>query len=435
MARENSLLHQQIMLLSGQLAPIMDRVGRIYTDFSPHLINNVNSYNNSINNRERNSSRRALRQRTYNPRGRERIRSEDSSESSDDSLSRRGSNSSEHSEPRAEREGEEQDSNEIRDRLRSISSTISRIRSSISSMRSLIFNNLPNGEGTQNGDESVISEREERKVTVNVQVPIISSPGDIASIHNRLNRFISGLSVDPSTLDRFLDRQATNSLGDEPSVNNSNNRNSQVPNTNESGNSSNEELRNNLAETRISPPNTESDDHHHHTHDHLMNLLGVNDRGAMGILGGRAGFGLLGNSLGDIGSEVEGIEFHIHALMPGGEGQENQIMSSNPLNPLNVVNRNPIPPMPPAPVPSLPSLQIRREESRNQNLNTEIRDPVQFTDVGVQTESLRIRRERRNRMARNREDPNNEDENGEAIGRNTMMPNINRPFGNPNNFR
>ena len=39
---DNSLLFQKIMLLSGQLAPIMDRIGRLYTDFSPHLLYSVN---------------------------------------------------------------------------------------------------------------------------------------------------------------------------------------------------------------------------------------------------------------------------------------------------------------------------------------------------------------------------------------------------------
>ena len=48
MINENALLHQQIMLLSGQLAPIMDRVGRLFTDFSPHLVYDVNSFNNDV---------------------------------------------------------------------------------------------------------------------------------------------------------------------------------------------------------------------------------------------------------------------------------------------------------------------------------------------------------------------------------------------------
>ena len=38
MVEQNSLLLQRIMLLQSQLAPIMDRMGRLMADFSPHLV-------------------------------------------------------------------------------------------------------------------------------------------------------------------------------------------------------------------------------------------------------------------------------------------------------------------------------------------------------------------------------------------------------------
>lgn len=48
MIKANSLLLQQIIVLSSQLSPIMDRMGRLMTDYSPHMISQVNSFNDDL---------------------------------------------------------------------------------------------------------------------------------------------------------------------------------------------------------------------------------------------------------------------------------------------------------------------------------------------------------------------------------------------------
>lgn len=121
---------------------------------------------------------------------------------SSEMFSRESASSREGDQPEERQPGRRRNrgNNEIRSRLRSISNTISRIRSSISSMRTLIFNNLGRGEGEE-GTEGEIRQLQENipRVSVNAQVPIISSPGDIASVHN--------------IFDRFVDRQMVNIIG------------------------------------------------------------------------------------------------------------------------------------------------------------------------------------------------------------------------------
>lgn len=56
-------------MLSGQLAPIMDRIGRVYSDFAPHLIQNVNNFN-----RDTISQPTRTEERKRNRRGRQRER-------------------------------------------------------------------------------------------------------------------------------------------------------------------------------------------------------------------------------------------------------------------------------------------------------------------------------------------------------------------------
>ena len=90
---ENALLYQQIILLSGQLAPIMDRIGRLYTDFSPHLLSNVNSFNSDMRNREHRTNRNRRNRRHHNRENR-RERSEENSRRSDEELDDNINNSS-----------------------------------------------------------------------------------------------------------------------------------------------------------------------------------------------------------------------------------------------------------------------------------------------------------------------------------------------------
>lgn len=420
MAAENALLHQQIMLLSGQLAPIMDRVGRMYTDFSPHLLDSVNTYNSSISNRERNRQENVDRSRTHHPRRRQNLESDDLSESSDDDFSRRENSESDHEQEQEQersREGnssEQQDSAQIRNRLRSISSTISRIRSSISSMRSLIFNNL-GGDGDNNLNESTTEEREERKIQVNAQIPIISSPGDIASVHNRLNRFISGLSIDQGSLDRMLDRQAMNGTGTEGLFANLANRNNQAPNSNASGSSSensrgnnednqqqnNEEVQN--AENRANqdqegePQNNETQENEedneppHHHPGNLFDLLGGpgNDRGDMGFLS---------SNLAGFGDPSDTIEFHIHAFMPGANapGQPPvQAPLARPQEGQAPVIGSQMPAAEDGMPPYQPQVDQTSEPERV-DASTSAEGPL-MVETAVQTEGIRIRRDRRER--------------------------------------
>lgn len=206
LVNDNSRLRQQIILLSGQLAPIMDRVGRVYTDFSPHLVSDVNKFNNEIRPREnRNQDRRRNRRRHQTEqqdqnrnRSQENSRGSDLEEDFDDEMLSNSSNSLSRNSTRSNdaesRQNRHQEgSTNIRHRLRSLSNTISQIRSSISSMRSLIFNNLGRPEGEENVEEELginINQSNSRMSTVNIQVPIISSPGDIASVHNIFDRFV-----------------------------------------------------------------------------------------------------------------------------------------------------------------------------------------------------------------------------------------------------
>lgn len=317
---ENAVLYQQIMLLSGQLAPIMDRIGRLYTDFSPHLLSSVSSFNSDMRNREHRTNRNR-RSRRHN-RDRRRNRSEDNSRQSDEELGDAGSNSSDSlsrdsndsnnrgsGDDRADRTG----NNEIRSRLRSISNTISRIRSSISSMRTLIFNNLGRGEHGEDGSQNRfgIDERGERQIIVNPQVPIISSPGDIASVHN--------------IFDRFIDRQMVNVIGNDGNPSNRQNRNNQNQsnqnNSNEPNERSNNESENNNANNR----NRRSNTNNQRQGDLLSQLVG--DAGPLGFLNSEFG----GSGFGG-GSET--IEFHIHAFVPSGSRDENPIQR-NILNSLN----------------------------------------------------------------------------------------------------
>ena len=48
MIRENSKLYQKIVHLSAQLGPILDRAGRLLTDFSPHLMRDVTDFNRDL---------------------------------------------------------------------------------------------------------------------------------------------------------------------------------------------------------------------------------------------------------------------------------------------------------------------------------------------------------------------------------------------------
>eukprot|EP00344_Euplotes_crassus_P010794 CAMPEP_0197003152 /NCGR_PEP_ID=MMETSP1380-20130617/7505_1 /TAXON_ID=5936 /ORGANISM="Euplotes crassus, Strain CT5" /LENGTH=545 /DNA_ID=CAMNT_0042421575 /DNA_START=235 /DNA_END=1869 /DNA_ORIENTATION=- len=432
MATENSLLNQQIMILSGQLAPIMDRVGRMYTDFSPHLLHSVNNYNGNINssnanNRDRNTHENAERSRTHHPRRRERLRSEDSEESSDDDFSRRDSDESDN-EDRDNTQQEEQqrdrreDSHEIRNRLRSISSTISRIRSSISSMRSLIFNNVEEDDESNN-NESRNEEREERNVAVNAQIPVISSPGDIASVHSRLNRFINGLTIDQGSLDRMLDRQAMNGMETEGFISSLANRNNPGQNSNgsrnprdDSGNNPTENRQENPSQnngerinregqrrnqnTEINHNHDHIHDHHHHTSPNLFDLLGPAGNG-------RGGLGILGNNLGGLGDASDTIEFHIHAFMPNSNGPS-PLAPRQPNVPLpRPENHLPpfapqIPPlqaqMPPPELQAPPIGEPQRPELVDASTSA---DPPQMRSTSVQTEGIRIRRDRRERNREN----------------------------------
>lgn len=404
MINENAQLNQQIIMMSAQLAPIMDRVGRAFTDYSPHLLNNVNLFNNAMNN-DSVTEERLRRHRTQQPRGRQRNRSMDSGELSSDSLSRH-SNNSENS------NNDDNDPNsgaEIRTRLRSISNTISRIRSSISSMRSLIFNNLGRADNEGNLDnEARIDERGDRRFTVNAQIPIISSPGDIASVHN--------------IFDRFVDRQMVNVIGGEGAAPRNRNRNEPTSSNNESNNTSNESSNtdrnnpsgnvpninaannvsgnaSNVADQRNLPNRREA---YNNPTDYLMDMLGEggNGLGLLNSLGGLSGLGGLGglgglSGLGGLGGpggsniSSDTIELHIHAFMPNRgenttEQQRNQVL--NPVrNQNNVRSRD-------------------RSNSDESDNNSRVRQSeqrrVRFTETGVQTMD---RRSRRRRDDRNRE--------------------------------
>ena len=321
---ENALLYQQIILLSGQLAPIMDRIGRLYTDFSPHLLSNVNSFNSDMRNREHRTNRNRRNRRHHNRENR-RERSEENSRRSDEELDDNINNSSDSlsrdsndSNSRGNDRNDQNGNNEIRSRLRSISNTISRIRSSISSMRTLIFNNLGRGDRTEDNPQNRfgIDERGERQIIVNPQVPIISSPGDIASVHN--------------IFDRFIDRQMINIIGGDGNQNNRANRNNQNSNPNTQANA-NEVFERPNNEPEISSNNSNNrnrrpDANPQRQNDFLSQLVG--EGGPLGSLL-NSEFG--GNGFGG-GSDT--IEFHIHAFVPSGNRDENPIQR----NISNIIN-------------------------------------------------------------------------------------------------
>ena len=428
MADENSELHQQIMLLTGQLAPIMDRVGRMYTDFSPHLLKSVNTYNTNISTgEERNRDRRDVRHRTYQPRRarRNRDRSDDSSDLSSDSLSRGSDESSDNGEE--ERNQERRDSNnedrgEIRSRLRSISNTINRIRSSISSMRSMIYNNL-GVEGDSSVNESQVEEREERKTSINAQVPIIASPGDIASVHNIFDRFVDRQMVNVMGGEGLLRNRNNNNPNNNPAPNNEirnsnpenanngeNNGNSTDPSplnrndTNRNNQRNQEEENNNSNDRGLNSIRQNLDNlqqEHEATGDSLMELLGA-DRGGLGLLGnaigGLGGFGSGGLNTGGMGAGgSDTIELHIHAFMPNGSnGPENPAnRNENPNNPLQI-NLNSDNPARNMNERNEQELIINNNEEENEREEIEERTP-RFVDASVQTNMLRIRRDRRER--------------------------------------
>jgi hypothetical protein len=300
MINDNALLYQQIILLSGQLAPIMDRVGRLYTDFSPHLLNNVNSFNNEHNsvasriteNRRRHRGRQNDRVNNRNRSEENSQRSELEEERDDGDLSRSSDSLSRDSNTSGNREGRDRNAggSEIRNRLRSISNTISRIRSSINSMRSLIFNNLGRSEREEDNDNDFrIDERGDRRITVNAQIPILSSPGDIASVHN--------------IFDRFVDRQMVNIIGGDNNPNRNRNNRPQQPNASSNDQNTSSEGSSNNAENEENNRNRRG---HAHTHD-LSELFGEGN-----------GLGFLNSALGGLGNAGEAIELHIHAFVPNG---------------------------------------------------------------------------------------------------------------------
>lgn len=179
-------------------------------------------------------------------------------------------------------------------------------------MRTLIFNNLGRGE---HGEDSAqnrlgIDESDGRQLIVNPQVPIISSPGDIASVH--------------SIFDRFIDRQMVNVIGNEGNPPNRSNRNNQnQPNQNNSNEQN--ERSNNDSENNTNNRNRRSNAGNQRQGDFLSQLVG--EGGPLGFLNSEFG----GTGFGG-GSET--IEFHIHAFVPPNGRDENPIQR-NILNSLN----------------------------------------------------------------------------------------------------
>lgn len=179
-------------------------------------------------------------------------------------------------------------------------------------MRTLIFNNLGRGE---NGEESAqnrygIDERGDRQIIVNPQVPIISSPGDIASVHN--------------IFDRFIDNQMINVIGNDGNNQNRQNRNNQ--NASNQGNPPEQNERpSNDSDNNASNRNRRSNATNQRQGDLLSQLMG--GAGPLGFLNSEFG----GTGFGG-GSET--IEFHIHAFVPPSGRDENPIQR-NILSSLN----------------------------------------------------------------------------------------------------
>jgi hypothetical protein len=386
---DNAQLQQQIILLSGQLAPIMDRVGRVFTDFSPHLVYDVNGFNNDLRppranrNEERKRNRRRHSERQRN-RSQENSRGSDLDEEFDDQLSNSTNSLSRNSDRSNEREGRRAngESTNIRTRLRSLSNTISQIRSSISSMRNLIFNNLGGGENGENVEEELqIDQRGQNLSTVNVQVPIISSPGDIASVHN--------------IFDRFVDRQMVNIMSGE------NEPNAQTPQADPASNTPN--------------PNPAAA-----TTSNRQNRQATRANGPqIDLTGGAGNLGMLSQALGGTGAFGAGsdtIELHIHAFMPSNRdvaNPNNQNTATSPELPSELqsilnqaASQAPAPQAQPTPPPAQPTLPpVQQTQPRPSLSNTSplartltSNSNIQVTATNVQTEINGIQISRGNTM-------------------------------------
>lgn len=402
---DNALLQQQIILLSGQLAPIMDRVGRLYTDFSPHLVYDVNAFNSELRPRQNRAEERKRNRHRHNTE-RQRNRSEENSRNSgleedfDDELSNssdnisRNSGNSQEQENNGER-GSNRDTNNIRTRLRSLSNTISQIRSSISSMRNLIFNNLGRGDIDENAEEELNIDMRGRNIAVNVQVPIISSPGDIASVHN--------------IFDRFVDRQMINLIGGEnqgPRVRAPrNNQNAENGSNNESSNNNS-----NIAGDQNNANNESSNTDSNNSNQNIRNSRLRNDPLAE-LTGGAGGLGFLTQALGGTGAFTGGsdtIELHIHAFMPSSRDEIGRNIGEalEGLN-LNTQNRSQLNQNIGAQNSNLGNIQntismgIDPIEDRVVSTNA---NPNRLVDQGIQTDARLSRRGRRDRNQMREED-------------------------------
>ena len=443
MINDNAQLHQQIMVLSGQLAPIMDRVGRLFTDFSPHLVYDVNSFNNDVRprpNRNEEHKRNRVQQND-----RQRNRSQENSragdlEDFDDELSNSSDTLSRNSLGSQDREGRSRDPNRdtngIRTRLRSLSNTISQIRSSISSMRNLIFNNLGRQDQEENvNDELNIDQRGSNQMTVNVQVPIISSPGDIASVHN--------------IFDRFVDRQIVNIIGGEGNANGPNRQNrNNANNANNTGNQNTQANANANANTESNSTSNRGTEQNNSSGESNTegNNANRNNRGnrpnirndplaelSNGIGGPGLGLGLITQALGGTGafggSGSDTIELHVHAFMPSNRDEPNGNIASNTIinnissnnanngssliQPQNILSRI---------AGSEPVVSNNRNQESNNRGSAQLRmssehnilsmssgiqdrtestntiGPNRFEDKGVQTDNTRPRRNKRQRL-------------------------------------
>lgn len=401
MINENAVLFQQIMLLSGQLAPIMDRVGRMYTDFSPHLLYNVNNFNNDLRQQESRTNAERRRNRRRQRREQNRNRSEENSRRSeideefDDILSNssdsfsRGSNDSNNGNAPSQRNGN-RGSNEIRTRLNSISNTINRIRSSISSMRSLIFNNLGRGERDEPSTENEfrIDERGDTRLIVNAQVPVISSPGDIASVHNIFDRFVDRQMINIIGGDRTQNR------GNRPNRNNSNNAESNE--SNERANTDSEPNQNNANSQPAQ--NIRNRRMPNQSNDPLADLVG--DAGPLGFLNSALG------GIG-LGQSNDTIELHIHAFVPSNNREEGNAQRAQPASGLASLLQA-------SAAGDNRGLNLAGSNQNNQNSNNAMsqRNNVNrasaFEERAVQTIERRSRRGRRSRN-REREDGDSND--------------------------
>eukprot|EP00344_Euplotes_crassus_P011918 CAMPEP_0196995550 /NCGR_PEP_ID=MMETSP1380-20130617/1634_1 /TAXON_ID=5936 /ORGANISM="Euplotes crassus, Strain CT5" /LENGTH=277 /DNA_ID=CAMNT_0042411231 /DNA_START=419 /DNA_END=1252 /DNA_ORIENTATION=+ len=268
----------------------------------------------------------------------------------------------------------------------------------------MIFDNLGRDDGFDL-NASLNEVREEHKVVVNAQIPLIFSPGDIASVHNRLNRFISGLAIDQGSLDRMLDRQAmtgTTSEGLLENIANGNNNDrssssssisSDNPRANNNDNSdeNNEEDDNEEAQSDGEESNSDNNRINHHRSSGLFDLLELPEYD-------RTEFGIIRNNFGGFGDGPETIEFHIHTYMP---------------------NRPPLSTNTPS--VAIPEVQRPLQDSQNllhplsnSSIPTPSRSPEPLTLVstGVQTEGIRIRPDAISRAERVPRRATDEDQSG-----------------------